>query len=95
MRKPNPESLLRELARYGSYSSGMDMYREFRLVFLETEQSKRVLSQILNWAHIMRSTADIEPIQMAILNGERNLGLKILSTIESEPIDPPTRARSK
>lgn len=87
-RKPDPEDLLRELARFAPYSRGdgaMDAYHDFRLIFLGSDQGKRVLSQILAWAHVMRSTADPDPIQMALLNGERNLGLKILGTVEIEP----------
>jgi len=94
-RKTDPETLLRDLASYGEYEGAMDMYREFRSVFLTTDEGKRVLSQIMNWAHVMRSTADPEPIQMGILNGERNIGLKILSAIESEPKHLPTKARSR
>ena len=92
---PDPETLLRELAAFGQYpqteTGAMDAYRDFRAVFLEDDRSRRVLSQILAWSHIMGSTADPDPYQMAILNGERNLGLRVLATVEMEPAPRPKR----
>lgn len=90
--KPDPELLLRELASHGTYAASgltpMDVFREFRAVFLGNsteEQGKRVLSEIFSWTHVMRTTADPDPYQMAILNGERNIGLRLLSALEIEP----------
>lgn len=88
-RKPDPEALLRELAAVGEYPAtfdgAMDAYRDFRAVFVEDERGRRVLSQILAWGHIMRSTADADALAMAVQNGERNLALRVLSTVEVEP----------
>ena len=93
--RPQPEKLLRELAEFGKYDDPIDAYREFRLVLLGTDPAMRVTNQIMTWGHIMASTADPDPIQMAILNGERNLALKILSTLETEPTILPKRTRSR
>lgn len=88
MEKLDPLDLLRELAQHGSYlqteEAAMDRYRDFRRVFL-SDEGKRVLGQIMCWAHCMQSTSDPDPYQMAILNGQRDLGLMILSAVEIEP----------
>ena len=99
-RKPDPEALLRELAAVGaypaSYTGALDACRDFRAVFLSDERGRKVLSQILAWGHIMGPTFDPDPYQMAALNGERNLALRVLSTIEVEPpARPATRAKAR
>lgn len=95
-RAPDPLEVLRELAAFGdypnTYEGSLDAYRDFREVFLGSERGKRVLNQIMSWGHTMRSTADEDAARMAILNGERNLSLRILATIEVEPQPRPATA---
>jgi hypothetical protein len=95
-RKPDPEALLRELAVVGEYPAtfegAMDAYRDFRAVFVDDERGRRVLSQILAWGRIMGTTFDPDSHHMAMLNGQRELALLVLSTVEVEPAARPKAA---
>jgi hypothetical protein len=83
---PNPDTFLRELkaAQLGSYSR-MQRYRDFRAVFLGTSEGKRVLWQLIHWAHIYQSNMNEDPSIMAFREGERNMGLKVMRTMNTEP----------
>ena len=75
----------------------MDRYREFRQVFLGTEEGKRVLRDILGWGHAWRPVEVMDPTNLNAAYhtfrncGERNLALKILTAIEVEPGIRPTQ----
>lgn len=90
---PDPQRLFQEIA--GGYADDMDRYRDFRAVFLSDERGKRVLNEIFAWSHIYRSSAQgrpIDPYQMALREGERSLALRILATLNAEPVERPTQA---
>lgn len=96
LRDPDPEGLLRRLvaASEGPYTE-MDRYREFRALFLETEQGLRVLHQILAWAHIWNTSMAPTAHEVTFSEGERNLGLKIMAAVEVEPAAKPQRATKR
>ena len=87
---PDPEALVFELqmAALGSYSD-MDRYREFRSVFLETEQGRRVLHQILIWGHVWTTSMSEHPHEIFFAEGERNLSLRVLAALRMEPVEKP------
>lgn len=75
----------------GNYTE-MDRYRDFRALFLGTDQGRRVLYEILGWGHMFRPSfqgAPIDPNRVMIHEGERNMALKVLSTINKEPVTAP------
>ena len=55
-----------------------------------------MLHQILIWGRFWRSTATRgDPHETYLREGERNLALKILTTIYLEPADQPTQQQTK
>lgn len=80
---------------HGKYEP-IDRYRDFRAVFLATDQGKRVLYEILSFGRMFKSSAwpQFDAHQTMYHEGERNLALRILTTINAEPVDKPTRAVS-
>ena len=88
--------LLATLPSRDGYSP-VDRYRDFRKTF-ETDEGKRVLSEILSWGRIFRTPVlgkPIDPYAMAIAFGERNMALKLMAAVYTEPVDKPQRARKK
>ncbi len=74
----------------------MDRYRDFRRVFLETEQGRRVLYEILTWAHIGHASAPrskFNPYETMFSDGERNIGIKLMVTMNAEPTARPTSTK--
>ena len=66
----------------------VDRYNDFRKVFLETEQGRRVLKLILAWGHLLRShpmSNPIDPYLTERSEGGRNLALKIFAIMLVEP----------
>lgn len=72
----------------GQYSPA-DCYRDFRQLFLSTDQGRRVLHEILSWGHMFRASVpamgDIDPYRVILHEGERRIILKLFSTIHVEP----------
>ncbi len=99
---PDPIALNEELAAalLSGYSN-MDRYREFRRLFLGSEEGKRVLHQILSWGGFYRSSwggasnPEFNPYRAALCDGEKNLALKILSAMNAEPSQLPTAQTRK
>ena len=54
--RPDPEALFADLARAhsGASYSDAERYRDFRAVFLADATSRKVLYEILTWAHMFR-----------------------------------------
>ena len=82
--------ILADLSIPGEYDE-IDRYNDFRKVFLETEQGRRALRQILAWGHLLKSHLvrmphPIDPYAILGFEGERNLALRIFSTMLVEPI---------
>ena len=91
--------LLDELASLPSQDgySPIERYRDFRKVF-GTDEGKRVLREILSWGRMFRAPIlgkPIDPYAMAVAFGERNMALKLMATVHTEPPDKPQRARKK
>lgn len=81
--------ILAELSMPEKYDP-IDRYNDFRKVFLETEQGRRVLRQVLGWGHLLKShlagmPRPIDPYSLLGLEGERNLALRIFSVMLVEP----------
>lgn len=88
--------LLAELAGYRpppGYDRSLNQHNDFRAVFLQTEQGKRVLWSILRWARVYQTVFVRGDRDATFVNeGARNLGLKLLMTIYEEPQPRPERA---
>ena len=98
--KPDPEAFFAELASAhpGKRYTRLDKYRDFRRVFLDSEQGMRVLYEILSWGNVFSSTATIanfEPYQTMFHDGENNIALRIMSTMNAEPKERPTSSKEK
>ncbi len=67
----------------------VDRYNDFRKVFLETDQGRRVFKQILGWGHLLKShlvqPRPIDPYSVMGAEGERNLALRIFAVMLVEP----------
>jgi hypothetical protein len=81
-----------------------DRYSDFINTFRKTDHGLRVLHQICQWGNVYGSSIKPKPPQhpidvneVLINEGERRLALKILSTVNIEPIgeDPPKRTTNK
>ncbi len=78
----------------------LDRYNDFRKVFLETEQGRRVLRQVLGWGHLLKShlvrmPRPIDPYAILAAEGERNLALHIFSVMLVEPSERPDEQTTK
>ena len=70
-----------------------DRWQDFRKLFT-TDEGKRALREILSWCHLLKPSiigSPIDPYLMAIREGERNIGLRLLDTINKEPRLKPER----
>lgn len=66
-----------------------DRYRDFRQLFLSSDQGRRVLHEILSWGHMFHASVPtmgvIDPYRVVVQEGERRIILKLFSTIHVEP----------
>jgi hypothetical protein len=95
-----PEDLLDMLSSLPSQDgyTPMDRYRDFRKLFLGSDEGKRVLREVLSWGRMFRAPALGNPIdshRMAVAFGERNIALKLMATINIEPTAQPKPTRKK
>ena len=70
-----------------------DRWQDFRKSFT-TDEGKRVLREIISWCHLLRPSIVNSPVDshlMAMREGERNIGLRLLATINNEPRPKPER----
>lgn len=95
--QPDPEAFFAELAsaHAGKNYTKMDKYRDFRRVFLDSEEGKRVLYEILSWGGMFRpsSRGNFDTNETFFHDGERNLALKIMTTMNAEPKARPTSTK--
>lgn len=88
---PDPEAFLAELAAAHpgkSYNKSIDRYRDFRRLFLDSEQGRRVLYEILSWGHVFRCPAamsNFDPYETMYHNGEANIAKQLMATMNAEP----------
>lgn len=95
---PDPELFLEQLGRVriGEKYTHTDRYRDFRHVFYSDEQGRRVLSQIFEWVGFYRtSITPGDPYATHVQEGERNIGLKLLATLNAEPAERPDTAQTE
>lgn len=75
-----------------------DRYRDFRKVFMGSEEGKRTLKEILSWGRMFRPavvTAPVDPYLTHVREGERNICLKLMHTVYNEPPEPPKTTRKR
>lgn len=68
--------------------SDIDKYHDFRKVFLETEEGRRVLRQVMSWGGLLKThfkREPIDPYSVVAREGMRNLSLMIFFTMLKEP----------
>ena len=87
---PDPEAFLAVLAAShpGKSYSKMDRYKDFRRLFLDTEEGKRVLYEVLSFCGMYRSAApaaNFDPYQTMFLNGQQDIAFRLLATMNAEP----------
>jgi hypothetical protein len=96
---PDPEAFLAELAAsYPGKYRPKDRYRDFRRVFLDSEQGRRVLYELLSWGNMFRPSAPMarfDPYETMFHDGERNVALKIMSTMHAEPRERPVGTKEE
>ncbi len=88
-----PEALYADLvsAQRSSASDLTERRRDFQRLFLGDATGKRVLHTLLTWAHLYRtSVVDGDAYATHVLEGERNIGLKLLAMLIVEPPPPIT-----
>lgn len=77
----------------------MDRYRDFRRVFLDTEEGKRVLYELMGWGQIygaIPSKKEQSDRDVFLMLGGRKIVLQLLQTINLEPkMDQPKQAVRK
>lgn len=96
---PDPEAFLAELAAShpGKGYKPIDRYRDFRRVFLDDEQGRRVLYELLAWGGMFKplTPGRLETNETFFHEGERNIALKIMTTMHAEPTARPTSTKEK
>ena len=93
---PDPQVLFTQLSQAftGVAYGPEDKYQDFRHVFLKDQQGQRVLYEVLEWAHVFApiivvdKQGRVDGSMTLYQDGERNIGLKLLSTLNAEPIAP-------
>ena len=95
---PDPEAFLAALAAShpGKGYSKMDRYKDFRRLFLDTEEGKRVLYEILSFCGMFRSAApaaNFDPYQTMFLNGQQDIAFRLLATMNAEPKERATNTK--
>ena len=87
---------LNGLAKSGSYLP-KERYHDFRKVF-GTAEGQRVMREVLSWCHLLKPSVYGAPIDANLVmlrEGERNIGLKLLSIYHNEPPERPEKTRRK
>lgn len=72
-----------------------DRFLDFRRVFTGSDEGKRVFVEILSWGHMLRPSvlaSPIDPYLTHMRDGERNIALRLLATVNNEPKEPPKKA---
>ena len=86
--RPDPEGLFKDLSAVhtGTQYSDPDRYKDFRAVFLSHPRGKKVLYEILTWAHMFQPVfVPGDAYATHYRDGERNIGLKIMTVLNAEP----------
>jgi hypothetical protein len=86
---------LRAAAPQGPNYTETDRYREFRRVFLGSDEGRRVLWHIMDLGGLFGTSFDPNPHIHAQNEGWRNLAVRIFQIIHKEPQAKPTRQNVK
>lgn len=79
----------------GAGYTARDRFRDFAAVF-GTPQGRRVLAQILVWCQVWeRSYVPGDANETILREGMRNIGLRIMETINIEPVDLPDETQQE
>lgn len=77
----------------------LDRYQDFQKVFLDTDQGRRVLKQILSWGGLLNShllqRPPIDPWTIVAREGQRNLAIKIFRVMLEEPKKKPEQQKTQ
>lgn len=89
---PDPVAFMERLGRVvlDDRYTEVDRYRDFRRVFLDSQEGRRVLAQIMGATHLYMPSFDPENPDSKIIyvhEGERNIGLFVLSILNADPND--------
>lgn len=57
---------------------------DYKVVF-GSEAGERVLYDLMRSAHVLSTTFSVEPCEMAMREGERNIVLRILTVLKMDP----------
>lgn len=97
-RQPDIEGFLEDLSRaaLGPRYTETDRWRDFRRVFLDTVEGRRVLHQILGWCHQFGSSYVVgDAYATHFHEGERNVGIRIFAALNEEPVKRPVAAETE
>lgn len=78
--------------------SKMDRYRDFRQLFMGSEQGKRVLYELLAWGNQFQSSVrrgNYDPYQTMFYEGQRSIATDIIRTLSKEPPVLPTSTKDR
>lgn len=97
---PDHQRFLSELAgsHPGRNYKPMDRYSDFRRLFLETEQGRRVFYEIMSFCGMYKSAApraNFDPYQTMFFNGQQDIGYRLLAAMNVEPKSQPTSTKEK
>lgn len=63
-----------------------ELVRSYKAVF-STDQGKKVLYDLMKTFHVLHSTMDANPQELAYNEGARSVVLRILRTIQTDPAE--------
>lgn len=85
---PDIDKFMQRLARHDFTNySDMDRYRDFRRLFLGTQQGEKVLSQIFDICGLLKPTVSetTDPYMAFHREGSRAVAISILAILNAEP----------
>lgn len=75
-----------------------DRYRDFRKIFMGSDEGKRVLREIVSWGRLLNEPKlphPIDPYRLAIREGEKNIVRRLIATIYTEPPELPSQSKRR
>ena len=73
-----------------------DRYHDFRKIFMGSDEGKRALREIVSWGRLLNEPNlpnPIDPYQLAVRMGERNIVRRLIATVYIEPPERPTKSQ--
>ena len=96
-RRRDPDAFFRDLAaaQLGAGYGAAERRRDFRSVFA-TPAGRRVLWTLFDWCGLYRPVAvKGDPYETYHRDGRRDIGLRILKALDTEPLERPDSAQSE